>query len=200
MPVQRLPRYILLLKELTKHTWPKHGDYNNLNSALQAMESIVSKINRQKRLSDSNFKLNQISSTVKGSVEFTEKAQVYFGEGVLQTKDVDFASVEKFDINDKSMECVYVFLFSNFLMKAKKLSSAKPSNLFKRFKGFKFSVLQVLPLDDIEVKRLNSNDTAFVLIEKDHSKLCHIFCAESSVNCNNWLSNFMGALKCTESA
>jgi len=57
-----------------------------------------------------------------------------------------------------------------------------------------------MPLDNIEVKRLNSNDKAFVLIEKDHSKLCHIFVAESAVNCNNWLSNFMGALKCTESA
>jgi len=119
MPVQRLPRYILLIKELSKHTWPRHGDYNNLINALQAMESIVSKINRQKRLSDSSLKLNQISTIVKGSVAFTEKAEVYFGEGVLQTKDVDFANIDKFDINDKSMECVYVFLFSNFLMKAK---------------------------------------------------------------------------------
>jgi hypothetical protein len=33
-PVQRLPKYVLLLKELIKNTHPTHPDYQNVRKAL----------------------------------------------------------------------------------------------------------------------------------------------------------------------
>lgn len=33
-PVQRLPKYVLLFKDLLKHTETCHPDYNNLKKAL----------------------------------------------------------------------------------------------------------------------------------------------------------------------
>jgi len=185
---------------MNRHTPPNHPDYSNLCEGLQAMEAVVAKINQQKRLSDTNIKLNQITSTVIGSTDIVEKAQVYFGEGILLMKDIKFSDLNKVNITEKQMECVYIFLFPNFLMKAKKISNLKPSNFVnKNFRGFKFSLLDVIVLDNIkEVKRVNGNDKAFVLIEKDHTKSCYMFSAESIIECNNWLSNFMGALKYTE--
>ncbi len=33
-PVQRLPKYVILLKDLLKHTPKDHPDYNNITKAL----------------------------------------------------------------------------------------------------------------------------------------------------------------------
>lgn len=41
-PVQRLPKYVLLLKDLIKHTWADHPDYDNLKSSLKKF-SVVNK-------------------------------------------------------------------------------------------------------------------------------------------------------------
>lgn len=49
-PVQRPPRYILMLKELLKRTPFDHPDYNNIKKAIRLMEKSVSMINeKQKR-------------------------------------------------------------------------------------------------------------------------------------------------------
>ncbi len=37
-PVQRLPKYVLLLKQLIKNTQPSHPDYQNVKKALQQFE------------------------------------------------------------------------------------------------------------------------------------------------------------------
>lgn len=35
MPVQRIPRYNLLLRDLIRQTKPDHPDYNNIQEALK---------------------------------------------------------------------------------------------------------------------------------------------------------------------
>ncbi|KAN0000424.1 hypothetical protein ACTFIZ_000873 [Dictyostelium cf. discoideum] len=47
MPVQRCPRYVLLLRELLKFTHSSDHDFKNIVSALQGMETIADLINRQ---------------------------------------------------------------------------------------------------------------------------------------------------------
>ncbi|CAD8156205.1 unnamed protein product [Paramecium pentaurelia] len=46
-PVQRLPKYALLLKDLVKHTWKSHPDYNNLVKTLQSFNSVTGQIDKQ---------------------------------------------------------------------------------------------------------------------------------------------------------
>jgi hypothetical protein len=41
MPVQRVPRYELLLRDLIKQTAVTHPDYNDLNAALEKVKSIA---------------------------------------------------------------------------------------------------------------------------------------------------------------
>ena len=45
MPVQRVPRYVLLFREFIRSTWPTHPDYGNLVAAKEACESIAQGIN-----------------------------------------------------------------------------------------------------------------------------------------------------------
>ena len=41
LPIQRIPRYILLLQEILKYTSGNHGDYNVLVTVLQKMKQIA---------------------------------------------------------------------------------------------------------------------------------------------------------------
>lgn len=47
IPVQRIPRYLLLLRELLDHTTSAHPDYNNIVSAVEKIEGIAHYINEQ---------------------------------------------------------------------------------------------------------------------------------------------------------
>lgn len=40
MPIQRIPRYTLLLGELLKSTQPNHPDYEDLKKAIKSLEDV----------------------------------------------------------------------------------------------------------------------------------------------------------------
>lgn len=46
-PVQRLPKYILLLKDLEKNTIPIHRDFENVNLALESFNEVCMHNNEQ---------------------------------------------------------------------------------------------------------------------------------------------------------
>eukprot|EP00012_Vannella_robusta_P005789 CAMPEP_0206209004 /NCGR_PEP_ID=MMETSP0166-20121206/16632_1 /ASSEMBLY_ACC=CAM_ASM_000260 /TAXON_ID=95228 /ORGANISM="Vannella robusta, Strain DIVA3 518/3/11/1/6" /LENGTH=95 /DNA_ID=CAMNT_0053630281 /DNA_START=442 /DNA_END=726 /DNA_ORIENTATION=+ len=52
MPVQRIPRYYLLLKDLFKHTWEDHPDYANLKQAAEKMGEVIEFLDQKKRESE----------------------------------------------------------------------------------------------------------------------------------------------------
>jgi hypothetical protein len=53
MPVQRIPRYILLLSELKKHTPSDHPDYPKITEAWTSMQEVANYVNEKKRESES---------------------------------------------------------------------------------------------------------------------------------------------------
>ena len=44
-PVQRVPRYILLLKQLLKYTDPTHPDYRHINACLDRLRDFLARLN-----------------------------------------------------------------------------------------------------------------------------------------------------------
>eukprot|EP00727_Mastigamoeba_balamuthi_P012399 m51a1_g7782 hypothetical protein (1253) ;mRNA; f:227088-233128 len=48
-PVQRVPRYLLLLSDLSKHTWPEHPDSELLRDTIARMQSAALLLNEKKR-------------------------------------------------------------------------------------------------------------------------------------------------------
>lgn len=52
MPVQRMPRYKLLLADLLKHTAESHADYKGLQDALAMVSHFATAINEKIRSSE----------------------------------------------------------------------------------------------------------------------------------------------------
>ncbi|KAL0481348.1 Rac guanine nucleotide exchange factor gxcJJ, partial [Acrasis kona] len=65
MPVQRIPRYNLLINELLKHTSAYHRDYENLKNALVQLKEVTNHVNSRIREYEENQLLNQIGSGLK---------------------------------------------------------------------------------------------------------------------------------------
>lgn len=61
MPIQRIPRYRLLLQELLKLTDQNDPEYKKLNDALEIIKNVAAEINKQKAHAEEVFELNQLS-------------------------------------------------------------------------------------------------------------------------------------------
>ena len=77
-PIQRVPRYILLLQDLLKHTSSDHPDYRNLEQALDAMNKTGNYINESKREAENVSKLAEINQSLKGKHPAFQKSGRYF--------------------------------------------------------------------------------------------------------------------------
>jgi len=66
MPVQRIPRYILLLKNLLQRTPPMHPDGVGLNRALLEAKQLADRINEEKRRFENMQKVLHLEKVIDG--------------------------------------------------------------------------------------------------------------------------------------
>eukprot|EP01116_Phalansterium_solitarium_P008506 TRINITY_DN22415_c0_g1_i1.p1 TRINITY_DN22415_c0_g1~~TRINITY_DN22415_c0_g1_i1.p1 ORF type:complete len:805 (+),score=344.21 TRINITY_DN22415_c0_g1_i1:98-2512(+) len=66
MPVQRVPRYAMLLKDLTKHTWEGHPDLDALRQASVRADDISMHLNERKRQAENMTVLLELQSALQG--------------------------------------------------------------------------------------------------------------------------------------
>lgn len=108
-PVQRIPRYNLLLRDLMKYTQsvagPEniHADLEGLNQALEKMETMAKLINERKRQSESILRVGEIADSVIGIEINLVEANRYF------VKEITLAD-----------ERTAVFLFNDLILFGKK--------------------------------------------------------------------------------
>ncbi|KAF2077388.1 hypothetical protein CYY_001316 [Polysphondylium violaceum] len=127
-PVQRIPRYVLLLQDLLKHTEESHPDYSHIVKALDLIKSVAMSINDTKRQSDNSLKVVEVQNKLLGkcpNLVIAERRYIY--EGYLLVGDT-FAKSKR----------VYVFLFNDILIFSKpsttKIFNAKSNVKFKFLK------------------------------------------------------------------
>lgn len=91
MPIQRIPRYHLLLavcslvfslpkfiffniaivfQDLVKHTWKDHPDYNNLRQAAEQMEQTSTLLNQKKKLAEGLKRLAEVAGLLRNEIPF----------------------------------------------------------------------------------------------------------------------------------
>jgi hypothetical protein len=104
-PVQRIPRYNLLLKELLKHTDTSHKDYNNIKKALEGTVSIADFLNKKmKEIKSDQMKERLVSSILFDFYcereEFMKPHRRYVHEGVLEVIESSNRTITPYDIND----------------------------------------------------------------------------------------------------
>lgn len=66
MPVQRMPRYELLLKELQKATPNDHPDAEHLKNAIQRITDVNTYLNSKKKEADDHFKMIELAEKLVG--------------------------------------------------------------------------------------------------------------------------------------
>jgi hypothetical protein len=65
-PVQRIPRYLLFVKDLMKQTPPAHPDYYELHLAQKELSTLASSVNEAERVSERLQQLKDLLTMVEG--------------------------------------------------------------------------------------------------------------------------------------
>jgi len=73
LPVQRIPRYVLLLKAVLKHTEKRNPDYDLVSRAMQKMEAVGNNINERRRMFEKkramSKRLKVLQGQIRGGIE-----------------------------------------------------------------------------------------------------------------------------------
>jgi nitrogen fixation-related uncharacterized protein len=139
MPVQRIPRYILLLTEIYKNTLPSHVDYAKLGQALTKVKDVAVNINEAKRNAESHLRIYDISKHLDNMPEpLLRPSRRLILEGELKQKP-KAASLSE------AWESMSYILFNDILIQAKK-------------KGKRFVVKSVSPLSSLQVARYDNKN------------------------------------------
>lgn len=216
MPIQRLPRYILLLKELQKYTHSQHPDYEHIAAALEVMGSLASKLNESQRMKESSDKINEIKSEVRGAQLPLESLFIFEGALMCKTEKVNTtpkmlvklhvrrASLQLEQSHESKWAEVFVYLFRDMMLCAKKLGKnnkrgQNSSNTLMRtvsevFHGkgyYKFSQIKAIPLANMELKIENDDTTKFTVTSEKEVHEFKVLTAQA------WVS-WMDALEKTD--
>ncbi|KAK7078752.1 Rho guanyl-nucleotide exchange factor activity protein [Halocaridina rubra] len=113
-PIQRVPRYRLLLGQLLKHTSDDHPDYCNISSANQAVDEVASHIEDSIKKAECVQRMLKIQEALKsGQPNIIAPGRLLIREGILQ----------KVSRTGKNSQPRLFFLFTDILMYTKLASS-----------------------------------------------------------------------------
>jgi len=113
LPVQRVTRYVILLRDLTKKTATNHVDYNNIKAAHAYMDNICYQVNESKRRAENLRKQLDTLTSLQAKMkpkdmvqDLVDESRVFIRQDVLTLYDQD---------TDKR-RVVFLFLFNDMLL------------------------------------------------------------------------------------
>lgn len=77
-PVQRIPRYVLFIKDLLKHTAPSHPDHSPLQQALGELTMLAERVNKSERESHRIERQRELLVAVDGLALVSEENAKHF--------------------------------------------------------------------------------------------------------------------------
>ncbi|XP_051512449.1 rho guanine nucleotide exchange factor 17-like isoform X2 [Myxocyprinus asiaticus] len=172
-PVQRIPRYELLIKDLLKHTPEDHPDYSFLLDAQKNIKRLAERINKGRRSAEELERETRIMQEIEAHIEGIEhilnpQRKFLRQEMVVEAKTVGGKK-------DRSL-----FLFSDLLicttLKKKSGTLRRSSmNLYSAASvidtSSKYKFMWKLPLEDLEVVKGSNQATNRENIQKTISRL-----------------------------
>eukprot|EP00466_Bigelowiella_natans_P003288 jgi/Bigna1/80538/fgenesh1_pg.72_\ len=106
MPIQRIPRYKMLLEEVIKNTEEGHSDLPDLTKATEAIAKVAKHINEEVTRNKNREKILELENLFGGSVALVHPTRVFIRHGPL---------VKKCRASNRTYE---FFLFNNLLVYA----------------------------------------------------------------------------------
>lgn len=83
MPVQRIPRYILLLENVLRFTWDEHPDKSNIEKSLEEWRSVAFHVNESMNAAQSLDTLLKIEQRIGNAVNLVDPARRFIKEGKI---------------------------------------------------------------------------------------------------------------------
>jgi len=155
-PIQRLPRYILLLQELQKLTPSKHKDYKNIGRALSDIKQMTDYINREKQVAEMYQKLLQIQEAFVDDISLLSKQRQLVQEG-------------EFNYRRKSKKGfkpgLHFFLFNDMLLLARPRSAVGRVSSLMTGSDASWEMSAYSQLSQVEVQDIpDSKDEEFCIL------------------------------------
>ncbi|XP_054270541.1 rho guanine nucleotide exchange factor 17 isoform X2 [Macrosteles quadrilineatus] len=164
MPVQRIPRYELLIQTLLKHTEPSHPDRGPLCEAQREVHALAVRIN----------------CTERESLELEQLEQLIEGAGSLHPERAD-RSFLRHDLvsitSERGRKERALFLFSDLLIitsikrrsgTIRKPSMNCPGTIASTLEANKYKMLTRIPLEDLEIVKEKDENLRRMLRDMEH--------------------------------
>eukprot|EP01133_Synstelium_polycarpum_P001194 gene1194-1376_t len=175
MPIQRVPRYNLLLMDLVKHTWPEHPDYTTLCSATERMRGIATFLNEKKREGENFLKFTEIQSSLVGN-----KVPSLFCPTRRYITSGQFVTSKKEEIS--------IFLFNDIVVYGKPIKSLIGASTSKKVKYQ--GMLQLIDTVVVEDATLPENQ---LMLKSTEVTLCLVIKSEDERT--EWTKNLKNHIK-----
>ncbi|XP_018320599.1 rho guanine nucleotide exchange factor 17 [Agrilus planipennis] len=161
-PIQKFPKYELLLQRLIKHTDPSHPDYPLLLSAQKEVHELLLKINCTEREALELEQLREIEGLIEGLIELVATDRQYLRHDLVTMTAGNGARKER-----------ALFLFSDLLLvtsiKRRSGTIRKPSagqgSVTGVLEANKYKLLMRISLDDLEIVKAKDENLRQMMIE-----------------------------------
>ncbi|KAL6062833.1 putative Cell division control protein CDC24 [Balamuthia mandrillaris] len=164
MPIQRLPRYVLLLQELLKKTTKQHRDYKNLKKAVKEMKQVTAYINEQKRMAEVKQQMLDLQSHFAEPLDFFSNDQrLLITEGQFECKESNASNLLIVPV------VLAFFLFTDVLVLAQERQSS--SSFFLSFfqAPFSWQLIAYAPITNVELNLYDLNQGAILTLKSKES-------------------------------
>ncbi|KAG4090417.1 hypothetical protein H8356DRAFT_1713385 [Neocallimastix lanati (nom. inval.)] len=183
LPVQRIPRYILYLKEILKHTWPSHPDYDGLKIEISKIDEDIKVLNRWKKFSESKGTIELLQNQIKRQ-NIEVKGKKYISEGQV---------LYQYSTMKESLKAPlpsYIYLFNDMLLLTK-------NSVSKFTRISRLSIIKAIPLNGIQIGDLSQTSNPefqhyLSLTMQDHSILTLYL--ENNEQKDKWYDDFQRVL------
>merc|ERR1712137_317505 len=117
MPIQRLPRYVLMLEDFSKHTPKNHPQYDEVEKALENMKAITEFVNTEREIAENQKEMLDIQNMLPIDSELLmDRRRHLISHSIQKAK------------KGKSYHDFHFFLFNDMLLVGKERKTAKLHN------------------------------------------------------------------------
>eukprot|EP01133_Synstelium_polycarpum_P017890 gene17890-21342_t len=180
MPVQRGPRYKLLLSELLDQTEEDHPDYNDIKLALDMIAVKTKAMNEEIRTQENKLKVEKINNNLIGGPRIISETRYFVREGQMMK------------VCRKVPKPRWFFLFSDCLIYTSSNAQAQgPPSPYQAATPTSYTFHRMMSLTDIKIKDLRDRDhqkNAFQIISSTEKSFTVY--TETPKEKNNWLEDF----------
>ncbi|EFA78060.1 C2H2-type zinc finger-containing protein [Heterostelium album PN500] len=154
-PVQRITRYLLLLKEIIKYTKPSHADYDDLCISLFEVQDICTDVNENQRKEENEKIRIQTLTNIANRIENKPKdfQLVTDSRFLIREGHISQYSTEE----EKGKDRIY-YLFNDLLLIAKESKK-------------KLQLKNNLPLSNVKLRNINDGQKCYGTISKNAFEL-----------------------------